>query len=264
MGPGPVRLTWAVHRLPPGLDGPVLRVDLPGEWRCVSSSLLGGGLGTARTWINLQVPSGYARMDPEAHLTEVVATVLAVPAPGGVIGMMTGPGGVIGMMTAASVERVVEAAAGSAQAFATVGLGHPIAAAGDPTRPPATAGARFGAPRVGTVNIFAVVSEPLTDAGLVGALLTVVEAKAQALAAAGIRARNAPGLATGTASDAVAVACPLPSGGPFGGSSGGQPASPFCGPATATGADLARAVYQAILRGSQSPGEETERRGGKE
>jgi adenosylcobinamide amidohydrolase len=83
------------------------------------------------------------------------------------------------------------------------------------------------------------VDQPLTDAGLVGALQTAVEAKAQALAAARVPAANAPGYATGTATDAICVACPP----------GGS--VPFAGPVTRVGADLARAVLQAIQSGAK-------------
>jgi adenosylcobinamide hydrolase len=72
----------------------------------------------------------------------------------------------------------------------------------------------------------------------VGALQTAVEAKAQALAAAGVAAANAPGYATGTATDAICVACPP-----------GERV-PFAGPVTRVGADLARAVLEAVRSGA--------------
>jgi adenosylcobinamide amidohydrolase len=72
----------------------------------------------------------------------------------------------------------------------------------------------------------------------VNALQTAVEAKAQALAAAGVPAVNADGYATGTATDSVCVACPP----------GGQ--VPFAGPVTRVGADLALAVLEAVRSGA--------------
>src|SRR5260370_40129674 len=116
----------------PVLAGGLLRVDLGSRYRCLASTVLGGGLGRVRTWVTLQVPSDYARTDPAAHLAEVSAVF---------------PGPVVGMLTAAPVERFQEATCRSARAFATVGLGNPIAAAGGPlpsTRPAAG----------GTINIF--------------------------------------------------------------------------------------------------------------
>ncbi len=80
------------------------------------------------------------------------------------------------------------------------------------------------------------VDAALTDAGLAGAAQTAIEAKAQALAAAGIAATNAEGPATGTATDAFCVAA-LP---------GASMA--FAGPATRVGGDIAHAVFAAVAR----------------
>lgn len=219
MTAGPLELVWAIDESP---AGPLLHAELAVEARCLSSSVLGGGYGAVRTWVNLQVAPGYDRTDPAAHLAGVTAGYAAP---------------VVGMLTAAHVDRVQDVVWGTARVLATVGLGLPIAAAGLGEEPlPAEHTA-------GTINIFAAVGTPLAQAGLAGAFITAVEAKAQALAAAGVPATNVPkerrGPATGTASDALAVACPSsPAGG-----------SPFCGPATPHGADLARAVFEAVLRG---------------
>lgn len=209
-----------------GQAGGLLTARCEGQLRCLSSSVLGGGLGTVRTFANLQVPPGYARLDSEAHLREATAH-------------LAGP--IVGMMTAAPVARFQDVGHGTARVVATTGLGHPTAAAG--TRP--------GHQPVGTINLFVVLAVPLTAAGLVGAVQTAVEAKAQALAAAGIPAHDVvspwpsgSGLvvpATGTASDALAVACPV--------ASAPGEAVAFAGPATGHGADLAHAVYQAVRLG---------------
>lgn len=202
----------------------MLRVDLGADHRCLSSAVLGGGLGFVRTWVNLQVPSNYARTDPDRHLADATAGL---------------PGPVVGMLTAAAVARFQDAEVDGARVFATVGLGHPVAAAG----------AAVPAPASGTINIFAIAPCPLTDAALAGALQTMVEAKVQALAAAQVPAGNGPGFATGTASDAIAVACPLSPSGPQGGASPGDQVEAFAGPATIAGSGLARAVYAAVLAG---------------
>jgi adenosylcobinamide amidohydrolase len=64
----------------------------------------------------------------------------------------------------------------------------------------------------------------------------VTEAKVQALWEYGVTA-------TGTASDAVVVACPAPDGGA---------AEPFAGPRSAWGARLARATHEAVLAGTRA------------
>lgn len=219
-----------VPALRPALSGSGERlvVDLGSPYRCVSSAVLGGGLGWVRTWLDLQVERPYTRTDPGVHLLEESADL---------------PRPVVGMLTAARVTRFQRAAAGGALSVATVGVGHALAAAG--TRPRAVPAASTvdgprAMPAAGTINLLVVVGEPLTDAGLVNALQTAVEAKAQALAAAGVRAANADGHATGTATDSICVACP--------------PGArvPFAGPVTRVGAELALAVLEAVRSGAVS------------
>jgi adenosylcobinamide amidohydrolase len=194
----------------------MLAVDLGAERRVLSSAVLGGGIAPARSWLNVTVPPDYARRDPAADLAARAAR----------LGL---PGPVVGMLTAVDVRAHRRATHGAATAFATVGVGHALAAAG--RRPRAVAS-------VGTINLLVVVDAALDDAALAGAAQTAVEAKAQALAEAGVPAANAAGPATGTATDAFCVAA-LPGGG-----------VPFAGPATRVGGDIARAVHAAVLAGA--------------
>jgi adenosylcobinamide amidohydrolase len=193
-----------------------LAVDFGGPRRVLSSAVLGGGLGSAAAWLNVTVPADYARTDPAADLSERVARLRL-------------PGPVVAMMTAVDVRAHRRSASGAATAVATVGVGHALAAAGRLPR---------AVPAVGTINLLVLVDAPLDDAALAGAAQTAIEAKAQALADAGVRAANAPGHATGTATDAFCIAA-LPGGG-----------VPFAGPVTRVGADIARAVHEAVLAGA--------------
>jgi adenosylcobinamide amidohydrolase len=77
----------------------------------------------------------------------------------------------------------------------------------------------------------AIVPERLSNAAMVNAVMSVTEAKAQALWDAGVSA-------TGTASDAICVLCP-----------DHGSAHPFGGPRSQWGARLARAVHRAVLNG---------------
>ncbi|MBB2911998.1 adenosylcobinamide amidohydrolase [Streptosporangium becharense] len=186
----------------------------PGR-RAISSAVLGGGIGPVSWALNAQVVAGYSRMDPVAHLRE-----LAPPGPG------------VGMLTAASVERFTRACDGGAEAVATVGLRVPTwAAAPEGVPDPEPAPMRLP----GTINIIVAVPVSMSDAALVNAVMTVTEAKAQALAEIGF-----PG--TGTASDAVCVVAldRVPAG----------PEEPFGGPRSTWGARIARAVHAAVLRGA--------------
>lgn len=191
-------------------------------WRMISSALLGGGVG-ARTWVlNAQVVAGYSRMDPAEHLHAL------------------GPGGHgVGMMTAASVERYARAVDGDVEVVATVGLRVPTWAAApegatDPELAPMLAKPAAAGPPVGTINLMAVMPVAMTDAALVNAVMTMTEAKSQALIEAGFPC-------TGTASDALCLAVRADG-----------PEELFGGPRSTWGARLARAVHSAVHQGAAS------------
>ncbi|WP_433357491.1 adenosylcobinamide amidohydrolase [Microtetraspora malaysiensis] len=220
-------------------------------WRMISSAMLGGGIGP-RAWVlNAQVVAAYARMDPLDHLAELAPQ---------------GAGAGVGMLTAASVDRYVQASDGGVEAVATVGLRVPTWAASPEGRPdpelrpaiadPATLGpaspdsapcdpvprdpvprgsAASGFPAPGTINIVVAVPVAFTDAALVNAVMTVTEAKTQALIEAGFPC-------TGTASDAVCVAVR---------DAGDAGPELFGGPRSTWGARIARAVHRAVLAGSR-------------
>jgi adenosylcobinamide hydrolase len=204
-------------------DGAELAMAL---WRfgspllALSSAPYGGGWGERHWILAAQVAHAYDRADPAAHLAGL-ASDLGLNGPG--IGMLTAVD--VGLVTAGSEDGVVAAA--------TVGLTHPSwAAAADAA--PAPAG---GTPGVaGTVNIVAVLGRRLSGAALVNAVMTVTEAKSQALWEAGVAG-------TGTPSDAVAVLC-APSG----------PAEAYGGPRSRYGSRLARAVHRAVLDGTRRAG----------
>jgi adenosylcobinamide hydrolase len=191
---------------------PVLVWRAASPMRMVASAPHGGGLGVRKWVVNAQVPASYGRRDPDHHLTR--------------LGVSLGlPGRGVGMLTAADVRMVSGAMDGGVEASATVGLGHPTwAAAADPVRPVSL---------VGTVNLVVVVPERLSDAALVNAVATATEAKAQALWECGVAA-------TGTATDAVCIACP-----------DGAPLHAFGGPRSVWGARLARAVHAAVAAGAR-------------
>jgi adenosylcobinamide hydrolase len=197
-------------------DGAELAMAL---WRfgspllALSSAPYGGGWGERHWILAAQVAHGYHRTDPDGHLAGLARDL-----------GLDGPG--IGMLTAVDVRLVTTGREDGVVAAATVGLTHPSWAA---AAAPAT-----GSPGIaGTVNIVAVLSRRLSGAALVNAVMTVTEAKSQALWEAGLAG-------TGTPSDAVAVLCP-PSG----------PAEAFGGPRSRYGSRLARAVHRAVLDGSR-------------
>ena len=199
----------------PGQPHPVLLWRFAEPMRTVSSGVLGGGLGL-RDWVlNAQVSLNYDRPDPDQHLHEIAAGLGLDPTSG------------IGLMTAARVRQLTSATDGGVRCDATVGLSYPTWAAAPADTP--TPAQRW---RPGTINLVCLVPIALADAALVNAVATATEAKSQALMEAGIPA-------TGTASDAIVIACPA-----------SGPAEPYAGPRSTWGARLARAVHAAVADGT--------------
>jgi adenosylcobinamide amidohydrolase len=202
---------------------PVLLVVALGDgWRGLSSAPLGGGLGPCRWVLIAQVATSYDRVDPDRHLTDLA---------GG--RGLDGPG--VGMLTAADVSTAERADDRGAEVVATVGLALPTLAAAAPA---AGSGLRVGTIEPGTINIVGLVPCPLADAALVNLVVTVTEAKVQALHEAGVAA-------TGTASDAVCLLCRDEPGDPA------DEAVAFGGPRSVWGSRLARAARSAVLAGTR-------------
>ncbi len=183
----------------------VWRSDTP--WLALSSGVLGGGFGL-RSWVvNATVSHQYARLDPAVHLAEIAAAL-----------GLSGAG--VGLLTAVDVREVEHREDDGVRVAVTTGIGaHPTWAAGPAAAPAAP---------VGTINAVCWLPVRLAPAALVNVVATVAEAKAQALAEAGV-----PG--TGTPTDSVTVLCP-PTG----------PEHPFGGPRSPVGGAVARAVHGAI------------------
>ncbi|GAA4930003.1 adenosylcobinamide amidohydrolase [Actinoplanes utahensis] len=197
------------HRRKDGLDVPLLLWRFPAPVLAASSAVHGGGTGPREWLINASVAMSYARPDPDAHLAALAAGL-----------GLTGPG--IGLLTGVDVADMVTEHDDGIQVYATVGLGAPIQAA--------SAESGFDH-RPGTVNIVIWVPQRLGAGALINAVATATEAKVQALRDLGLAA-------TGTATDAVCVLCPLT----------GVPA-PYGGPRSRWGAPLARAVHAAVGAG---------------
>ena len=178
-----------------------------------STSVVGGGVGVRHWILNIQVPHDYERRDVTSH-AHSIAQSLELHDQG------------VGLFTAASVNAVEHAHDAGVDVHATVGVRQPTWAASaqvveeDPSAP-------------GTINIVAFVPVRLSPGGLLNALTTITEAKSQALWDAGIAA-------TGTASDAVCVACPI---------EGHE--EMFAGPRSVWGSRLARGAHRAVLGGSK-------------
>jgi adenosylcobinamide amidohydrolase len=200
-------------RIEDGQTRPILVWRPVQPWLAASTGPLGGGLG-ARHWVlNMTVPMSYDRPDPAAHLADVARGL-----------DLDGPG--VGLMTGVDVTRHVSLTESNVVVTATVGMRRPVWAAA-----PDEGVGDDGAPPVGTVNIVAWVPARLSDAALVNAVATVVEARAQAMWELGLSG-------TGTPSDAICVLCPT-----------SGPARAYGGTRSHWGSRLARAVHAAVRQG---------------
>jgi adenosylcobinamide amidohydrolase len=196
---------------------------------CASSAPFGGGMAL-RSWIvNAEVPKSYDRVDLAEHALELQAEL-----------QLRGDG--VMLLTAASVDKHRDVEDGGALVSATVGLTLPTwAAAPDDDAgewQPAAPGTindvhgREGrAP--GTINTVVWVPVRLALAAMIGAVATATEAKTQALVEAGVAG-------SGTASDAIAVACPADG-----------PVEAFGGVRSTWGARIARATRDAVFAGCE-------------
>lgn len=232
----------------------------PGGVETLSSAPVGGGRVRVDWLLNIGVDADYARTDLDLHGAEVAAAL--------------GLGGAgAALLTALDVGHVQSVVDHGVRIDATVGVTRPTWAAdvdgafadwptGASPSPPGEPPADVAAPGLfpGTINVVAQLPVALTDAAAVNAVMTITEAKAQALIEAGV-----PG--TGTASDAVVVCWPSAGGGLDVGSVGsigdggdghdsidsdaGRMPEPeaFAGPRSVWGARLARATHAAVVAG---------------
>jgi len=183
----------------------------------LSSAVAGGGLGRARTIVNLHVDKSCPWEGGDIRLGELVAR-RGLPTPW------------VGLMTAAWTEHarlaVEQAHDVAALVVITTGLSNPAAAG--------VSAAAAAAP--GTINIIAVVDAELEPAALVNLVITLTEVKSLVLAEAGVVADGRG--ASGTSTDAVVVAA-----------TGRGRTLSFGGPISEAGAVVARAARTALADG---------------
>ena len=178
----------------------------------LSAGAGGGGLSQIDWALNIGVASDYGRTDLVEHAGEVAAEL-----------DLSGAG--VAMFTAVDLSRSFSADCEGVLVDATVGISHPTWAA-DSAQGTATSSVP------GTINLVVRMPVALDPGAAVNAVITVTEAKAQALGDRGV-----PG--TGTATDAVTVTWP----------SGGAPER-FAGPRSQWGSRLGQAVYRAVWSGA--------------
>ncbi len=219
---------WAVPELVGipavgGAVGPVLVWRFPQPLRSISSAIVGGGIGICNWVLNMTVDPLYSRVDPATHIAEVA----------GALGL-DGEG--VGLLTAVNVGMHTNSVVEGATVISTAGVRRPVWVfdAREPlpeSYSESVAVNHSSEHKPGTINLVCFVGQRLSDAALVNAVVTVTEAKTQALYASEV-----PG--TGTASDAVCLLCPT-----------GGSEDIFGGPRSYWGARLAAASYAAVVDG---------------
>jgi adenosylcobinamide amidohydrolase len=194
----------------------------------LSSAVLNGGWTTADAVLNLKVPKHPE--NPHGALAPPEETLARYCDQNGWKGVT------VGMMTAASMNslRLARERFGRIEitALVTSGLSNPMRA-GDPAHPRIVDDTAF---KPGTINTVIATSSPMTAAAMVEAVMIAAEAKAAALQASGVRSRVSQAIATGTGTDAIALAC-----------GAGSPRIRYCGKHTLFGEVLARLVIQATV-----------------
>ena len=207
-----------IERVGIEMDAEAVVVTADAPLAVLSSAVTGGGLGPARSIVNLHVDRDCPWADAAARLGPFAAR-RRLPPP------------CVGLLTAAWTERaqvaVEEAGGVRALVVATVGLSNPVAAG--------WSAAAAAVP--GTINTIVVVDARVEPAALVNLALTATEVKTLVLSAAGVTCREG-GPASGTSTDAVVVAA-----------TGRGAAARFGGPISEAGWVVARAARTALAEG---------------
>jgi len=204
-----------------------VRFDSPTQ--IVSSAMLNGGAVKANHILNLNVRDQYKKglnvqQPPHLTLTQYCRNC-------------GWSGTTVGLMTAASMDsfRMVQATAQGVEIFVLVTAGLSNARrAGDYAEY-----RMIGTPlyNPGTINIICLTTAALTQAAMIEAVITATEAKTAALQNLGIKSPVSGTPATGTGTDAIAVACA---------SGHGSIKVQYCGKHVIFGEILAKLVIEAL------------------
>jgi len=194
----------------------LIRAERP--LRAISSAIVGGGVIDTRAIVNLHVPKGFHCQDGERVLADF-ARRRAIASP------------FVGLLTGARTEHaeIAEGRGGDLTAYVvvTVGLSNRSAAGRS----------AVAVWRPSTINTIVVVDADPEPGALVNLAITATEAKALALAEAGVRSSDGTAV-TGTSTDALVI-----------GATGRGPRCRFGGPVSELGWLVARGVKSAMDAG---------------
>ncbi|MCP4630081.1 MAG: adenosylcobinamide amidohydrolase [bacterium] len=205
-----------------------IHVELDTPCSIVSSAVLNGGLVKANHILNLNVKNQSIKKIDIGHCPDIILAKYCQN--------HGWPGRTVGMMTAADMSsfRMVQTTEQDVEIFVLVTAGLSNARrAGDYAEHRI-----IGDPIVdaGTINIICLTTASLTRAAMVEAVITATEAKTAALQNLGIQSPISNNLATGTGTDAVAIA-----------SGHGSIKISYCGKHVVFGEILAKLVIEAVV-----------------
>ncbi|WP_064093256.1 adenosylcobinamide amidohydrolase [Rossellomorea aquimaris] len=189
----------------------------PSPLKCMSSGIIGAGIGWFRNFVNRRVPSEYDCSDYQEDMKAFLNQ------------QQIDPTFSVGMMTALDIKDVVfkrfQLDHLSIFVIVTAGVGNAIDVA--------TSYQYDSKANPGTINTWVFINGNLSDEAYIEALVTSTEAKVRALQDMNIRDRRTGNLATGTPTDSILIAS----------SQKGQ-LEPFAGPITTIGKLIGRGVYE--------------------
>ena len=201
-------------------DARFIVVALPGPHDCLSWAIVGGG-----RCVRSHVLWHYVRGEELAPPVDARVLLAARMAEAGVEDA-------VGLLTSRDLrahhEASVSVAGITGTCVATAGLANALRV-GDPPAEPA---------RVGTINLLCHSSVSLSGAALLEAMSIAVEARTTAVLERGLPSPVSGAPSTGTGTDCVVVAAPIPR--------SGMRVHEHAGKHTAVGAALGAAVYQAV------------------
>ncbi|WP_108670987.1 adenosylcobinamide amidohydrolase [Peribacillus acanthi] len=193
-------------------------------YKTLSSSLVGGGFGWNRTFINLHVPKDYNCQEPKLDMEKFI------------VNEGHSLNETIGMMTAVQLEdaAVIEMNEEQHSVFivVTAGTGNAVDVSARVKTHPVTAG---------TINIWIFVEGNLSEEAFLQGMMTATEAKVKALFDEGIKDPISNTPATGTSTDSILLAASQK--GTF---------FPYGGSVTPIGQSIGTGVYQSIRKAIQS------------
>ncbi len=224
---------------PEGGEAPTVVWEFDSARPALSSASVGGGLRAIDWVLNIGVPLKYSRTDLAVHAADIAMAA-----------GLRGDGAAL--FTAADTTRIQYEESDGLRVDTTVGISKPTWAADDDgVFSDWAKRSKTPTPGPGTINIVVQLPVVLTEAAAVNAVITVTEAKTQALVEAGL-----PG--TGTASDAVVIcwaqAPEEEDGCREGGNTGRTEPIAFMGPRSEWGSRLARAVRDTVASGIAASG----------